>query len=122
MSCLCAQPSRLSCRWAGPCFPTALDQRIRYLPSEMSVARNQDSAVRQACGAAYLPIPRAAPVSFEVPGLPQTQGSLRALPRGSKVVLIHDNRRLRPWRDSCIWHAHQALAGHGPMLGAVRSD
>lgn len=37
-------------------------------------------------------------VSFDVPGLPQSQGSLRAFVRGNKALLTSTNTKLRSWR------------------------
>lgn len=48
-------------------------------------------------------------LQFEVPGLPQPQGSTRSFARGGKVVTTSDNPRLRPWRESVCWHARQAM-------------
>jgi Holliday junction resolvase RusA-like endonuclease len=63
----------------------------------------------------------AATIAFEVPGVPQPQGSTRAFKHRSsgRVVVTSDNARLRPWRDAVCWHARQALAGRQPLGGAV---
>jgi Holliday junction resolvase RusA-like endonuclease len=63
-----------------------------------------------------------AEVVFEVPGEPQPQGSTKAFKhRHTGVVMVtSDNARLRPWRDAVCWHARQAVAGRGPLVGPVR--
>ncbi len=37
-------------------------------------------------------------ICFDVPGLPQSQGSLRAFVRGNKAILTSTNTKLRAWR------------------------
>jgi Holliday junction resolvase RusA-like endonuclease len=65
--------------------------------------------------------PTAVAISFDVPGVPQPQGSTKAFKHRSsgRVVVTSDNVRLRPWRDAVCWHARQALAGHGPLDGPI---
>lgn len=58
-------------------------------------------------------------LQFEVPGVPQPQGSTRSFARGGKVVTTSDNPRLRPWRDAVCWHAREACAGHPQFDGPV---
>lgn len=58
-------------------------------------------------------------VQFEVPGVPQPQGSTKSFMRGGKVVTTSDNVQLRPWRDAVCWHARQAAAGTPPFEGPV---
>jgi Holliday junction resolvase RusA-like endonuclease len=62
------------------------------------------------------------PISFEVPGEPQPQGSTKAFKhrRTGRVMVTSDNARLRPWRDAVAWHARQALLGGGPLIGPVK--
>jgi Holliday junction resolvase RusA-like endonuclease len=56
---------------------------------------------------------------FNVPGIPQPQGSTRSFARGGKIVTTSDNLALRPWRDAVCWHARQAQAGAEPFAGPV---
>ena len=58
-------------------------------------------------------------LQFEVPGVPQPQGSTRSFARGGKVVTTSDNPQLRPWRDAVCWHARQAMAGRTQFDGPV---
>ena len=60
-------------------------------------------------------------VWFEVPGVPQPQGSTKAFRHRTtgRVMVTSDNARLRPWRDAVCWHARQALAGRGALVGPV---
>lgn len=54
--------------------------------------------------------------SFEAPGRPVPQGSMRALGAGR---MIHSSKALQPWRDTVAWHARQRMphgwAPDGPM-------
>ena len=60
---------------------------------------------------------------FEVPGDPQTQGSMRAIVRGRRAVVIHDKSRLVPWRDSIAAVARSKGWGRGALLdGAVKIE
>jgi len=65
--------------------------------------------------------PPADAISFEVPGVPQPQGSTKAFKHKSsgRVIVTSDNARLRPWRDAVCWHAREALAGRGPLAGPI---
>ena len=65
--------------------------------------------------------PSAMAISFEVPGVPQPQGSTKAFKHrtSGRVVVTSDNARLRPWRDAVCWHARQTLAGRGPLVGPI---
>lgn len=60
-------------------------------------------------------------IAFEVPGEPQPQGSTKAFRHRhtGRVMVTSDNARLRPWRDAVCWHARQALAGRGALVGPV---
>jgi Holliday junction resolvase RusA-like endonuclease len=58
-------------------------------------------------------------ITFEVPGVPQPQGSTKSFRRGTKIVTTSDNPRLRPWRDALCWHAREALGGHPRFEGPV---
>ncbi|MGH7919068.1 MAG: hypothetical protein ACREQM_03865, partial [Candidatus Dormibacteraceae bacterium] len=69
-----------------------------------------------------LPIHRAALVLFDVPGIPQTRGSMKAFVRGGRAYLTADNRKLRPWLDAVIWHVRQALAGRPMIIGPVEIE
>jgi len=56
-------------------------------------------------------------ITFEVPGIPQPQGSKRHVGRG---IMVESNAKtLRPWRDSVCWHARQAIGTAEPLSGPV---
>lgn len=101
-------------RRAAPTEPVSANSVM-----EMSAAGSPELVHRRTGGLVALPTTRPALVSIDVPGIAQTQGSLKPLVRGGKVVVIHDNRRLRPWRDALIWHAREAMADRPPMRGPV---
>jgi hypothetical protein len=101
-------------RRAAPTEPVSANSVM-----EMSAAGSPELVHRRTGGSVAVPIARTALVSIDVPGIAQSQGSLKPLVRGGKVVLIHDNRRLRPWRDVLIWHAREAMADRPPMRGPV---
>ena len=44
-------------------------------------------------------------VEFEVRGIPEAQGSMRAFIRNGKPVLTSTNVRLKSWRDLLAYHA-----------------
>lgn len=58
-------------------------------------------------------------LQFDVPGVPQPQGSTKSFVRGGKVITTSDNARLRPWRDAVCWHAREAIAGRPQFDGPV---
>lgn len=74
---------------------------------------------------AVVEAPAARRLQFEVPGIPQPQGSTRSFARGGKVITTSDNPKLRPWRDAVCWHARAALVAApragwtGPFEGPV---
>jgi Holliday junction resolvase RusA-like endonuclease len=49
-------------------------------------------------------------LAFEVPGVPEGQGSKTMEHKGGKTWMHEDNPRLKPWRDSVTVHARQAKA------------
>ena len=58
-------------------------------------------------------------LQFDVPGVPQPQGSTTSFLRGGKVVTTSANKQLRPWRDAVCWHAREARAGAPQFAGPV---
>lgn len=63
-------------------------------------------------------------LSFVVFGQPAPQGSVKAHVQGGRAVVTSDNKKLRPWRDSVMWAARDALEKHSerptfPMIGPV---
>jgi len=58
-------------------------------------------------------------LQFDVPGIPQPQGSTKSFKRGGKVITTSDNAKLRPWRDAVCWHAREAAAGRRQFAGPV---
>jgi crossover junction endodeoxyribonuclease RusA len=46
-------------------------------------------------------------LTFTVPGLPIAQGSKKHVGNG---IMVESARNLKPWRDSVIWAAREALA------------
>lgn len=63
--------------------------------------------------------PRVRRLQFDVPGIPQPQGSTRSFAKGGKVVTTSDNRGLRPWRDAVCWHAREAAGPYVVFAGPV---
>lgn len=54
-------------------------------------------------------------LQFEVPGIPQPQGSTKSFQARGRVVTTSDNPKLRPWRDAVCWHARAALGRQAPF-------
>lgn len=52
-----------------------------------------------------------ASLTIEVFGTPKTQGSARAFVRGGRAIVTSDNAGLRPWRDTVLLAARDAMAG-----------
>ena len=61
------------------------------------------------------------PIVFEVPGIPQPQGSARArnVPGRSYPIVFTDNPKLKAWRHTVAKSARVAHRGD-PMTGPVR--
>lgn len=56
---------------------------------------------------------------FFVPGHPAPQGSKRHIGRG---IMVESSRRVKPWRESVGYHAHEAMAGRPLFAGALAVD
>jgi len=56
-------------------------------------------------------------LTFEVLGTPVPKGSARAfVPKGWKrPIVTNDNPKTKPWQESIVSAAHDALAGGGPI-------
>lgn len=68
-----------------------------------------------------------AAVTFDVPGVAATQGSMKALTRGRKTFVVPDDpAKLTNWRMLVAakaregWYAHAGRTG--PLMGGVRLD
>jgi len=64
-------------------------------------------------------------LSFEAPGQPVPQGSVRGFVAGGRAIITSDNSKLRPWRDTVTWAARDVLRGHSerasfPITGPVQ--
>ncbi len=59
-------------------------------------------------------------VSFEVPGLPQPQGSLRGFVVKGHAVLTNANPKLRSWRREVVVAAKEAMLGKARLEGPVK--
>ena len=58
-------------------------------------------------------------MKFKVDGIPVPQGSMRALVRGTRAVVIHDNsEKLKAWRKAVGTGAMLALRKDGGLLAA----
>ena len=56
------------------------------------------------------------PITFFVPGAPETEGSTKAYVRGRRAVIVHDNDRLNPWRDRVALTAYSTALRAGWKL------
>lgn len=56
------------------------------------------------------------PIAFEVPGIPQPQGSKRHVGGGR---MIESSAKLRPWRDRVVYAAREAMQGREAMTAAL---
>lgn len=57
-------------------------------------------------------------IEFDVFGVPQPQGSHRAVPVGGGRVRVTDNNLSLPgWRDTVMWTARKAIGDEGPNWG-----
>ncbi len=58
-------------------------------------------------------------ISFNVIGVPQQQGSMKAFVVGKRAIVTSDNTKLKPWR-SCVFDAALKAMGGAPMeMGPV---
>lgn len=57
-------------------------------------------------------------LSFNVPGVPQPQGSKRSFRHihTKKMVVVEDNVKLAPWRETVTYLARNAVVRHGDWL------
>lgn len=57
-------------------------------------------------------------LSFHVPGVPAPQGSKKLIPHAvtRKMVMIEDNSKTRPWRETVTVYARQAVIRHAHWL------
>jgi crossover junction endodeoxyribonuclease RusA len=61
--------------------------------------------------------PEPVAVTFDVPGIPAPQGSMKGFARGDRVIMTSDNERLKPWRAVVALSASQAATA--PFTGPV---
>lgn len=54
-----------------------------------------------------------------VPGVPASQGSLKAFVVKGRPRITHDNKGLGVWRDAVTRHAAELWGGQAPLDGAV---
>lgn len=59
-------------------------------------------------------------LGFFCPGVPQPQGSARAVVRGGRAVVTSANAKLRPWRAAVTAAAAEAHGDAPPFDGPVR--
>lgn len=55
-------------------------------------------------------------MKFQVLGVPAPQGSKKAFQRGSKIVLVEQSDRVKPWRQAVAAAAMQARLDGAPVL------
>lgn len=62
-------------------------------------------------------------LSFTAFGVPETQGSTRAFVQGGRAIQTSANPKLRPWRDTVLWAARDAMgtaSGFERVIGPAR--